>query len=117
LGDDFVARGRCGFPDFLATFFVEDLAAFLAGAFAVFVGLFVDLAAGLPVFFTALLEAAFLAGAFLAAALTLPTTTRDPIDGKIVDSSPPDHVTRSRTPLTPVTTPSRGVWPTRFEGT
>jgi hypothetical protein len=110
--DDFVVRGRCGFPDALEAFFAGALAAFLAGF----------LEAGF-------LEAAFLATAFLETTflavgpplfdltLTLPTTTSEPMDGKIVDSSPPDQLTRSREPLTPVTTPSRGAWPTRFEGT
>jgi hypothetical protein len=62
------------------------------------------LAGALAAFF----EGAFAGGPFLALAFTLPTTTSDPMEGVIVDSSPDDHVTRNRPPLTPVTTPSRG---------
>jgi len=49
--------------------------------------------------------------------VTRPTTTSDPVDAVIVDCSPPDHSTRRSPPLTPTTTPSRGAWPTRVEGT
>jgi hypothetical protein len=101
--------------DFLVAVFLVVLAidflvaVFLVTAFAAFFRVFLD---------AAFFEAAFLVGpAFLALDRTLPTTKREPIDGMIVDSSPPDHVTRSNPPLTPVTTPSRGGWPTRFEGT
>jgi len=66
----------------------------------------------------ALLDGALVAPVlFLARTFTFPMTTSEPIDGVIVDSSPLDHLTRNSPPLTPVTTPSRGAWPTRFEGT
>jgi len=132
LDEDFFPCGRCAFPDFLAaffadvadllatffvaglaTFFVADLGDFLAGTVAGFLAVLLVVSVA---FFSGLVEGAFFATAFLAAP-TFPTTTTEPMDGKIVDSSPPDHVTRSRTPLTPVTTPSRGAWPTRVEGT
>jgi len=35
----------------------------------------------------------------------------EPTAGTIVDFSPLDHLTRRSRPLTPVTIPSRGVWP------
>ena len=35
----------------------------------------------------------------------------EPTAGTIVDSSPLDHLTHRSRPLTPVTTPSRGLWP------
>jgi len=70
-------------PDVLASFFADVLAAFFEGAFA----------AGTP---------------FSTPTLTFPTTIRDPIEGVIEDSSPPDHFTRNMPPVTPMTTPSRG---------
>jgi hypothetical protein len=53
------------------------------------------------------------AGAFLPDDfVTLPTTATAPGPGMTVDSSPVDHLIRSSCPMTPVTTPSRGAWPT-----
>ena len=49
--------------------------------------------------------------------LALPTTMREPILGANVDSSPVDHFTRKRDPITPVTTPSLGAWPTFVDAT
>ena len=93
----------------MAAFLADFLVAFGVGAFATFFAAFLETA----FFERAFLETAFraVAAAFLERALTLPTTTSDPMDGKMVDSSPPDHVTRSREPLTLVTTPSRGPGP------
>jgi hypothetical protein len=105
LDEDFGARDPFRFPDSFRTFWAGALAAFFVGAFW---------AGALAAFFVG----AFFVDALLwGRAFTLPTTTKDPMDGMIVDSSPLDHVTCTRAPLTPVTTPSRGVWPTLFEGT
>jgi hypothetical protein len=66
---------------------------------------FVDLESARTTFF----EDVFTGGvAFLARTFTLPTTTSDPMDGMIVDTSPPDQVICNKAPLTPVTIPSRG---------
>jgi hypothetical protein len=66
---------------------------------------FVELARAGTTFF----EDVFTGGVpFFARTLTLPTTTSDPMEGMIVDTSPPDQVICNKAPLTPVTIPSRG---------
>lgn len=124
MDDDFFVPAPLAFDGPLAVFFVAGLA-FLAAAlpdlsdeeaFTTFGAAF-STGAG-ATFFTAFFEVPLaVVVAFLEGALTFPTTTSDPMEGKIVDSSPLDQVTRNNVPLTPVTTPSRGAWPTRFEGT
>jgi hypothetical protein len=109
LADDFTALDRL-VVELLLDFLVAALAVFLAPA---------------PVFLAPatvfLAPAAFLpprpVPTDFRRVRTLPITTNEPDEGVIVESSPVDHVTRNKVPLTPVTTPSRGCWPTFFEGT
>jgi hypothetical protein len=49
--------------------------------------------------------------------LALPPTVTEPVPGTMVDSSPVDHLIRRSVPLTPVTTPSRGGWPSFRDAT
>jgi hypothetical protein len=63
----------------------------------------------------ALLRAAF--AVFLARGATVPrpTTVSAPGPGMSLDSSPEDQRTMITPPVTPVTTPVRGSWPTFWE--
>jgi hypothetical protein len=97
------------------------------------------LLAGVPLLAGARLAGALLAGALLAGAFRtgadrefpildgnlallerlrgLPPTDTEPDPGTRVDSSPVDHLTLRSVPLTPVTTPSRGGWPSFRDAT
>src|ERR1039458_9580515 len=95
----------------LTAFFTVRFAAFLAGC--VLLAVFVALRLAAPAFVVPVLALAGLLRRF-EPDLTFPTTLREPILGANVDSSPVDHFTCKRDPITPVTTPSRGAWPTFF---
>ena len=98
----------------LTAFFTVRFAAFLVAC--VLLAVFVALRLAAPVFVVPVLALAGLPRRF-EPDLTLPTTLREPILGANVDSSPVDHFTRKRDPITPVTTPSRGAWPTFVDAT
>ena len=98
----------------LTAFFTVRFAAFLAGC--VLLAVFVALRLAAPAFVVPVLALAGLLRRF-EPDLALPTTLREPILGANVDSSPVDHFTRKRDPITRVTTPSRGAWPTFVDAT
>src|ERR1039458_4149605 len=98
----------------LTAFFTVRFAAFLAGC--VLLAVFVALRLAAPAFVVPVLALAGLLRRF-EPDLALPTTLREPILGANVDSSPVDHFTCKRDPITPVTTPSRGAWPTFVDAT
>ena len=98
----------------LTAFFTVRFGAFLAGC--VLLAVFVEVRLAAPAFVVPVLA---LAGLMRRSEpdLALPTTLREPILGANVDSSPVDHFTCKRDPITPVTTPSRGAWPTFVDAT
>ena len=98
----------------LTAFFTVRVTAFLAGC--VLLAVFVELRLAAPAFAVPVLALAGLPRRF-EPDLALPTTLREPIWGANVDSSPADHFTCKRAPITPVTTPSRGAWPTFVDAT
>jgi len=103
-------------PTFLAVFVATFLLLAVSLAALVLLAVFVALRLAGPAFVAPFLALAGLLQRF-ERDLVLPTTIREPIVGVNVDSSPVDHFTCKRDPITPVTTPSRGAWLTFVDAT